>query len=177
METKNIKQEIKEHFLKHPTEKLRVREIERKLQLPLPSVIRYCKELETEGTLTIFQIGNASFYTADKTNENYILEKKLFNLKSIFRSGLVNHLKQELSNPNVILFGSFSKGEDIEESDIDLYVETSSSKNVNLEKFEKILDKKIQLIKSKSLKQIKNKALANNIINGINLNGQVEVFK
>ena len=69
------------------------------------------------------------------------------------------------------------KGEDIEESDIDLYVETSSTKNIHIEKFEKLLDRKIQMIKSKNLHQIKNKALTNNIINGIILNGYVEIFQ
>jgi len=46
MKQKDIKQIIKEYFFVNPTTKLRVREIERTLKLSLPSVIRYCKELE-----------------------------------------------------------------------------------------------------------------------------------
>jgi len=51
MKTYNIKEKIKEYFFMNPTAKLRVRQMERELKLPLPSVIRYCRELEKEGIL------------------------------------------------------------------------------------------------------------------------------
>ena len=177
MKTKDIKQTIKEYFFVNPTAKLRVREIERTLKLPLPSVIRYCKELEKENILSINRTGNVTFYTSNRTNETYLLEKKLFNIKSIYESGLIEHLRRELSNPTIILFGSFAKGEDVEESDIDLYIETSSKKNLDLNKFEKMLKRRIQIFRYKNLKEISNTNLSNNIVNGIVLNGFIEVFK
>jgi len=177
MKTKNIKQSIKEHYFINPTSRLRVREIEKLLKLPLPSVIRYCKELRAEKILTIMQIGKITLYTGDRASENFIIEKKLFNIKSIYDSGLLEFIKNELSNPVVILFGSYSNGEDIEESDLDLYVETSSKKEILLEKFEKILKRKIQVFRHKNIREIKNTNLANNIINGIVLNNQIEVFR
>lgn len=177
MSQKNIKLKIKEHFFINPNSKLRVREIERILNLPLPSVIRYCKELNEEKILQIINIGKINFYTANKNNDNYIFEKKIFNLKQIYSSGLINHIKIELSNPPIVLFGSYSRGEDIEESDIDLYIETISKKELNLKKYEKNLNRSIQIIKNKNLNEIKNKHLANNIINGIVLNNFIEVFE
>ena len=75
MKRKDIKQTIKEYFFIYPSAKLRVREIERTLKIPLPSVIRYCKELEGERILTTLKIGKVSFYTASR-NETYLLEKK-----------------------------------------------------------------------------------------------------
>jgi len=156
---------------------MRLREIERSLKIPLPSVIRYCKELKNEGILTTIKIGNVVFYTADKTNENFLLEKKLYNIKSIYSSGLINFLKTELSNPPIVVFGSYSKGEDMENSDIDLYIETLSKKELSLEKFEKILKRKIQVFRHERLNEIKNSNLANNIINGVILNNYIEVFK
>jgi predicted nucleotidyltransferase len=173
---KSIKLKIKEYFFVNPNSKHRVRELERILKLPLPSVIKYCKDLEKEKILQIISIGNVNFYTANQNNENYILEKKLFNLKQIFDSGLIDYLKIELSNPPIILFGSYSKGEDIENSDIDIYIQTISKKEIKFEKFEKYLKRNIQIIKFKSLKEISNKNLANNIINGIILNNYIEVF-
>lgn len=179
MKTKNIsiKEKIKEYFFVNPTAKLRVREIEKKLNLPIPSVIRYCKELMEEGLLTTIKTGNVVFYTSDRANSLFILEKKLFNIKSLYTSELIEFLKTELSNPPIIVFGSYSKGEDIEESDIDLYIETPSKIQPSLEKFEKILNRKIQIFEHKNINEIKNKNLANNIINGIVLNNYVEVFK
>lgn len=177
MKTKNIKQKIREHFFINPTIKLRVREIEKFLKLPLPSVIRYCKELKEEEILTTIKTGNIVFYTGDRASSNFLLEKKLFNLKSLYDSGLIEFLKVELSNPVVILFGSYSKGEDTENSDIDLYIETPSKKEINLEKFEKELKRKIQSFRHKNIGEIKNLHLSNNIINGVILNNHIEVFK
>jgi len=177
MRTKNIKQEIIEYFFVNPTAKLRVREIERALKLPLPSIIRYCKDLEKEKILSIVKTGSVIFYTADRTSEKFLLEKKLFNIKQVYESGTLEYLRRELSNPTIVLFGSYAKGEDTEESDIDLYLETPSKKEVNMDKFEKILKRKIQILRHKNLKDIQNPHLANNIINGVLLNGFVEVFK
>jgi predicted nucleotidyltransferase len=177
MKTKNIKQRIKEYFFINPNSKLRVREIERLLKLPLPSVIRYCKELQKEKILTIIKTGNVVFYTGDRARKQFIFEKKLFNLKLIYRSGLIDFLKIKLDNPAVVLFGSYSKGEDTEESDIDIYLETPSKKEISLGKFERILNRKIQCFRHKNIKEIKNTNLSNNIINGIVLNGYIEVFR
>ena len=177
MRRKDIKQTIREYFFINPNAKLRVREIEKTLKLPIPSDIRYCKELEKEGILTISKTGNVNFYTANRGDVKYLLEKKLHNIKQLYESGLVEYLKIELSNPSIVLFGSFAKGEDTEESDIDLYIETNSKKNVILEKFEKLLKRKIQVFRHKNLREISNTHLANNIINGITLNNYIEVFK
>ena len=177
MRVKNIKQITKEYFFVYPNAKLRVRELERTLKIPLPSVIRYCKELETEEILATVKIGKVVFYAANRASEKYLLEKKLYNFKRIYESGLIDYLKQELSNPPIIIFGSFAKGEDGEESDIDLYVETPSKKGLELGKFERILKRKIQIFKQKTLYEISNIHLANNIVNGITLNGYVEVFR
>ena len=173
MKRKDIKQTIKEYFFTNPTAKLRVREIERKLKLPLPSVIRYCKELENERSLTIEKEGNVKFYTANRESERYLLEKKLYNLKQLYESGLVENIKIELSNPATVVFGSYAKGEDMEDSDIDLYIETPSKKQINLEKFKKILKRRIQVFQHKNIKDISNLHLANNIINGITLNNYI----
>ena len=177
MKRKDIKQTIKEYFFVNSAAKLRVREIERTLKLPLPSVIRYCGELEKESILTIIRMGNVKFYTADRGSEKYLLEKKLYNIKKIYESGLIEYLKRELSNPPIVLFGSFAKGEDTEESDIDLYIETPSKKKASLEKYEKLLKRRIQVFKHNNLNEISNPHLANNIINGMTLNNFIEVFK
>lgn len=176
MKRNNIKQIIKEHFFINPYSQLRVREIERTLKLPLPSVIKYCKELKQEDILTINKTGNVTFYTASRS-ETYILEKKLFNIKQLCDSGLINYLKIELSNPVIVLFGSFAKGEDTENSDIDLYIETPSKKEVQLEKFEQLLKREIQIFQYKKIQEVTNLHLANNIVNGITVNNFLEVFK
>ena len=177
MITKNIKSRIKEYFMLYPTKKLRVRQIERELNLPLPSIIRYTKELEQEGIIKNEQITNIKAYSADRSSKYFILEKKLFNIKSIYDSGLIDYLIKNYDNPNIILFGSYSKGEDIEKSDIDIYIETTKKVERISENLEKELKRKIQIFRYKNINEIENKELANNIINGIKLNGFLEIFK
>lgn len=176
MKTKDIKTKLEEYFFLNPTIKLRVRQIERELKVPLPSVIRYTKELEKEGVLKSTKIANIVTYSADRTSKPFLLEKKLFNIHQLNTSGLLNFLIEELSNSTIVIFGSYARGEDVENSDIDLYIETPSKKKINLEKYEKILQRKIQLFIYKNIHELENKELANNIINGIVLNGFMEVF-
>tara|TARA_Y100000034_G_scaffold32032_1_gene39183 strand:+ start:490 stop:1014 length:525 start_codon:yes stop_codon:yes gene_type:complete len=174
MYQKDIKTKLKQYFFLNPTKKLRVRQIEREVKIPLPSVTRYVKELIKENFLKKETITNIIAYSADRTSETYLLEKKLFNIKQL--QSLKNYLKQELSNPTIIVFGSFARGEDVEISDIDIYVETSLKKQPILNNFEQQLQRTIQLFLSKSIHDITNKELANNIINGITLNGFMEVL-
>ena len=177
MKSTNIKETLKEFFFVNPNARMRVRGIEKKLKLPLPSVIRYCKELDKEEILTTIKTGNVVFYTADKTSQKYLLQKKFYNIQSLYDSGLIDFIKIELNNSPVIVFGSYSKGEDDENSDIDLYIETPSGKHISLVEYEKRLSRKIQVFRHKNLQEIKNINLANNIINGVILNGYIEVFK
>jgi len=176
MVRKNIKQKIKEYFFVNPTAKLRVRRIEKQLNLPLPSVIKYCKELEKEGILKRVEIGGVVFYTANRASENFIIEKKLFNIYSLYNSGLVGFLRKELGNPTIVVFGSYASGEDIEKSDVDIYIETPSKKSINTEKYEKIIKRRIHIFVYKHIHEIGNKELANNIVNGVVLNGFLEVL-
>lgn len=177
MKRQNIKQMTMEYFFLNPTLKIRVRQLEKKSKLSLPSIIRYCSELEKQGMLKKTKTDNVIFYSADRISRSYLLEKKLFNIKQLHYSGLIEHIIRELSNPLIIVFGSYSKGEDIENSDIDLYTETLSNKEINLKKYEDKLQRKIQIFRYKNIQSVKNIHLANNIINGILLNGFVEVFK
>lgn len=176
MRTKDIKTKLKEYFFISPTTKLRVRQIERELKVPLPSVIRYTKELENEGILKSTKIANITTYSADRASKIFLLEKRLFNIHQLNTSGLIDFLKEEISNPVVVVFGSYAKGEDVEDSDIDFYIETPKKKRVHLEKYEKILQRKMQLFIYKGIRDVENKELANNIINGIVLNGFMEAF-
>jgi predicted nucleotidyltransferase len=177
MIVKNIKYRIRDYFLQNPTEKLRVRQIERAVKVPLPSAIRYAKELEIEGILKSEKISEIKVYSADRSSETYILNKKFYNQLMIDECGLIYKLKEDYDNCSIVLFGSYSRGEDTEKSDIDIYLEYPSQKELNLNEFEKKLGRKIELFIHKNIREIKNIELANNIVNGIVLNGFIEVFK
>jgi predicted nucleotidyltransferase len=68
-----------------------------------------------------------------------------------------------------LVFGSYSIGEDIESSDIDLFM-ISKSKKIDVKKFEKKLKREINLLVVDNLNKIE-KPLLNKIYNGIVLCG------
>jgi predicted nucleotidyltransferase len=176
MITKSIKERIKEYFFLNPTAELRVRHIEKKVQVPLPSAIRYAKELEKEDLLKSRVIAGVKLYSAYRGSRPFILEKTFFNIKQLHESGLIEFLRRKYGNPSIVVFGSYSTGDDIESSDIDLFLECSSKLGKTFDKFEKKLQRNIHIFDHKTIKEIKNKHLINNIMNGITLNGQVEVL-
>ncbi len=175
MRINNVKQRVQEYFFLNPTAKLRVRQIERLVEVPLPSVIRYVKELEKEGILKRSEIAGITVYSADRTSKSFLLEKKLSNIRRLYSLGLIDLFNKEFNNPAIVVFGSYAKGEDVENSDIDLYIE-AQAKKMDFKELEKRLGRKIQVFMHKNIYKIGNKELANNIMNGIVLNGFVEVF-
>jgi predicted nucleotidyltransferase len=176
MRKNNVKQEIKEYFFQHPTVRLRVRQVEREVKVTLPSAIRYAKELESEGILKRIQISGVTFHQADRTSKRYLLEKKLYNIRQLHETGLVDHLKGQCRDAAMILFGSYEKAEDIEDSDIDIFIQAKKKQVKGLDIYEKKLGRGIQLFTEPKIRNIRNKDLANNILNGTRLNGFIEVF-
>ncbi len=176
MRQRNVKHRLLEHFFQNPTGRYRVRQLERELGLALPSVIRYTGELVDEGFLGKDIIGDTTFFIAGRTSTSYLLEKLLYNLRSLHGSGLIEHLRRMYDNPTLVVFGSYARGEDIETSDIDIYVETAHKKVGDLAPFEERLGRRIQSFVHTSIRSVENERLANNIVNGITLNGFVEVL-
>lgn len=172
----NNKEKLKEYFLQHPTARLRVRQIEREVKIALPSAIRYSKELEKEGILRIINIADVKLYSANRDSKKYLLEKRFYNIRQLYDSGLIDHLIKESINAPIILFGSYSRGEDIEDSDVDIFIEYNKEIK-NLQIYEKKLRREIQIFRNKKINDIKNKHLINSIMNGITLNSSVEAFR
>ena len=106
-------------------------------------------------------------------NEKFIFYKKVSILYELQSSGLVDFLWDKISPHAIILYGSFAKGESIEDSDIDIYL-IAKEKKLDLRKFEKIFNRKIHLMYSESPKKIPEK-LKTNLVNGIVLKGYFDL--
>lgn len=87
---------------------------------------------------------------------------------------LVAYLEKNLTSPTIVMFGSLSKAEVKEDSDIDIAI-FSSKKDLDLTSIEKKLKRKIQTYWFNPIYEIKNKELANNIINGYVLKGKLSL--
>tara|TARA_Y100000310_G_C20641692_1_gene794312 strand:- start:952 stop:1497 length:546 start_codon:yes stop_codon:yes gene_type:complete len=100
--------------------------------------------------------------------------KRADNLKLLYESKIIEFLEEKFPGTTIILFGSYSKGEDTYNSDIDIAIIGTKEKEINTEKFDKILMKEIRVNFYKDWREI-NKNLKNNILNGITLSGWVEL--
>ena len=107
-------------------------------------------------------------YKADR-NKQFIRQKKLENLGALIDSGVIEYMEERLIPKCIALFGSYQRGEDTEESDIDLFIEAKKA-DVNLKAFEKKLDRKIEMHFNERFMTYPSE-LKNNIINGIVLQG------
>ena len=76
--------------------------------------------------------------------------KRIFNLNSIYSSELLKFLEQNLPGATIILFGSYSKGEDTINSDIDIAIIGRKEKNLTQEQLGKLVGvQKAQISRTK----------------------------
>ena len=161
-------------FLDSPTDSFRLREIARLTKISPPSVMGYLKEFENEGLISRQIKRTIPFYMASRDNPDFILYKKIGIVFELNKSGLIDYLWDKLAPKSIVLYGSFAKGESIENSDVDLFI-LGKEKIVDIANFEKKLNKKVHLLFKESLKEIPDE-LKNNILNGIILKGYIKVF-
>jgi len=100
--------------------------------------------------------------------------KRVENLKRIYESGLADFLEKEFAGATIILFGSYSRGEDLINSDLDLAIIGRKDKLIDLTKYEKELERQININFYDSFKNI-HKHLKENLCNGIVLVGSIEL--
>ncbi len=110
----------------------------------------------------------------NRDNPAVISFKRAENLKMLYESGLPSVLYEELPGTIIILFGSFSKGDDTASSDIDIAIIGSKEKQLDLSSFGKQLGREIICNFYGSLKEI-HKNLRNNLLNGIVLSGSIDL--
>ncbi len=165
-------------FLDDPMPKagFQLREISRMVKLAPKSVGIYLAELEKEG-LVIKERQKATgypVYFASRNSEMFRFYRKLDVVHSIKTSGLLDYLCDKTTPDVIVLFGSASRGEDTQESDIDLFVQCAGRK-LDLSGFEKLLKRKISILFGENFKELSDE-LKNNVINGIILKGYLKVF-
>jgi len=100
--------------------------------------------------------------------------KRADNLKLIYETGLADFLEKEFAGATIILFGSYARGEDIITSDIDIAVIGRKEKEVDVELYEKALERQIRINFYASFHKI-HKHLKENLCNGILLAGGVDL--
>lgn len=151
-----------------------MREISRRTKIAQPSVINHLNSLLKDRLILKEREGIYPTYRANREDEFFKTYKKMDLILKMNRTNLVSYIYDSAVPNAIILFGSAAKGEDIEGSDIDLFVQ-SPDKKLKLDKYEKLLNRRISVFFEENFLKL-NKELKNNIINGILIKGYLKAF-
>jgi len=157
-------------FLDDPLKGFRLREISRILKLGLPSVSKYVKNLKKQGLIIEKEIYRNRLWFGNKKSRFFNIYQKFENIRLVEESGLIDFLNKELKFPAIAIYNKEAK--------INLFIIVSNKKNIKIDKFEKKIGKKLNLIihTKDEFKKINNKKLINNVLNGTVLSRYAEVF-
>ncbi len=155
---------------------LNQRGIARPLGVSPTAVSKSLKDLEKQQLIKIEKSQTMNLISISLNRDNFraVALKRVENIKQIYESGILEYLEGKFPGATIILFGSYSMGEDTINSDIDLAVIGSKEKETDLNKFDKIFERTVFIHYYNSLKDV-NKNLRAGILNGITLQGSVEL--
>lgn len=172
----SLQEEVLRLLFKKSGETLNQRQIANSLLVTPPAIMKALPNLEKLDYIVLKKDKETKRISISlNTKNNKILQfKRVDNLKQIYESGLVEYIEEEYAGATIILFGSYSRGDDLINSDIDLAIIGRKQKESNLKKYENILEREINLNFYDSFEKI-NKNLKENLANGIVLVGGFEL--
>jgi len=172
----NLQQEILRLLFIKIGVPLNQRDIARQIGVSQPAVMKSLPILEKENLVKLKQDKESKRWAIEinKDNHKVLQLKRVDNMKQVYESGLADFLGHEFAGATIILFGSYSRGEDTLNSDIDIAVIGRKDKKFDVSNFETILERNININFYDSFNKI-HKNLKENIFNGIVLYGSVEL--
>ena len=156
-----------EIFFIEPTTIHFIKEISRKIKLAPTSIRNNIKELLKNNLIKIKKTKPFNGFIANRESNSFIFYKRIYNLYSL--KNLIDFLVESYYPKLVVVYGSYSLGEDLESSDIDIII-IKSNNEIKLGNFEKKLKRKIQIISINDLNEL-DINLKKKVLNGIVLYG------
>ncbi|BAI61505.1 conserved hypothetical protein [Methanocella paludicola SANAE] len=162
-------------FFDGPNVRLHVREVARRSGLTPRGAQKILRSLKQSGLLCSESTGVVNNYWGNYENEKFIGLKRSLNLYSLYSTGLLLAIEAYYRYPKcIILFGSYSRGDDTADSDIDIAIVTSMKDLPDTIIYEKLLKRKIGLHLISNVKQ-EDANFINTLINGIVMSGYLDV--
>lgn len=162
-------------FFESPLREFNVREIARAVKITPATASKELKSLVKKKVLKVRVERVYHLYKTNLEEDSYRDLKLWYNLRKIKESGLLDEINRFYLKPTVIFFGSGAEGSDTENSDLDLLIISERKMEFpNLKVWEKKLNRKLQLFTATNIKELANKHLINNILNGMVLQGEIQ---
>lgn len=167
-----------EPFFRFPTKEHTLKDISKSICLAHTSVKSNLQALVKLGLIQrrVEKKGQRRFplYRANREDKLFRQSKRIYNLRALLESGVITYIEKQLLPKCIVVFGSYQRGEDTEESDIDLFVEAKKA-DLDLTKFQKKLARKMELHFNERFSSYP-KEFKNNIINGLVVHGFLEGY-
>lgn len=154
-----------EPFFEDNYRRIHVREFAKLQKISPPTASKRLESLNKENLIKKEIDKQYYYYFANKDSFIFKDLQRIYWKEKLEKVGLIEEITNQTFNPTIILFGSLAKAEAKVDSDIDLAIITISSKELDLRKFEKKLNKEIQIFKFKTINDIPLE-LKNNILDG-----------
>ena len=168
----NAKDNVLLKIFENPSRKYYVRELAREAKVNPNSVLNVIKVLEKEGLVKKEVKKHVVEISTRLDDPKFLVKKRIFNLSQIYESRIIDFLVKSYRPKAIILFGSYSRGEDVKKSDIDIALITDRKEVAAVEIFEKKLGRKIHLLPLR-YKDISDE-LYINLINGVVVYGYLD---
>lgn len=122
-----------------------IRKLAKELCVSPNTIRKYAHELEGQGLIEKREYNTMIEYRGNLNSPSFTRKKLLLNMSNLYDSGLIDYLSDHYFGSAVILFGSYSKGEDLSSSDIDIAIISDSTSAIDVSHFEDILHRSISL--------------------------------
>ena len=171
-----LQEEILRFLYSHADKEFNKRNLAKMLRVSSTAIAKSLKKLVSENFIIKSKNTSTKIISIklNRDNPKTIQLKRADNLKNIYLSGLFDYLDSNFLKSTIILFGSYSFGYDTSTSDIDIAIIGKKEKKLEVENFEKLLGKKINIQFYSNLREI-GKELRENLCNGIILQGGIEL--
>lgn len=168
---------LKELFYNHPTKHWHFEQLLHESGLSRAQTNEWIQKLKHNHLITrIKSRGKMPYYVANYEHPHYQNSKRLYALQKLHDCGLLDYLASLDKAEVVILFGSFSRWDWYDGSDIDIFM-YGNADNVFVGKFESALKREIQIFSGKNEQDLTQMgpALLRNIIKGISIKGTLPI--
>lgn len=170
--------EVARLIFNSPTATFHIRQLATLTGVSTTAVSSAIEELRKFSIVTVESTDITTNVKANLTSDAYTFYKRVFNLYRLERYPLIGHLVDTYRPRALVLFGSFAKGEDTEQSDVDVLVLTDEKERTLPENIRNLLEKElkrtINLHVMRSL-QGTSPEFKNSVANGIVLHGYLKI--
>jgi len=162
-------------FFEEPTREFNVREVARLVKVSPATASKQLKSLAKNSLLKGRKERMLNLYKSNLESDLYKDTKIFYNMRKVKDSGLIESLNRFYLKPTIVMFGSCASGTDTETSDFDFLILSEKTKEFpEIRKYEKKLNRKLQLFVVQNIRDLKNEHLINNVLAGISLQGRLK---